>query len=35
MSLQELRGNSATPANVAAALDRMNEAYVKRVSARS
>jgi methyl-accepting chemotaxis protein len=30
MSLQELRGNPATPANVAAALDRMNEAYVER-----
>jgi len=30
MSLQELRGNPATPANVAAALDKMNEAYVKR-----
>jgi methyl-accepting chemotaxis protein len=30
MSLQELKGNPATPANVAAALDRMNEAYVKR-----
>jgi methyl-accepting chemotaxis protein len=29
-SLQELRGNPATPANVAAALDRMNEAYVQR-----
>jgi methyl-accepting chemotaxis protein len=29
-SLQELRGNPATPANVAAALDRMNEAYVER-----
>ena len=28
MSLQELRGNPATPANVAAALDKMNEAYV-------
>ena len=28
MSLQQLRGNSATPANVAAALERMNEAYV-------
>ena len=28
--LQELRGNPATPANVAAALDRMNEAYVER-----
>ena len=27
MSLQELRGNPATPANVAAALDKMNEAY--------
>lgn len=30
MSLQELRGNPATPANVAAALDKMNEAYVTR-----
>ena len=30
MSLQELRGNPATPANVAAALDKMNEAYVDR-----
>jgi methyl-accepting chemotaxis protein len=30
MSLQELRGNPATPANVAAALDKMNEAYVGR-----
>ena len=30
MSLQELRSNPATPANVAAALDKMNEAYVKR-----
>ena len=30
MSLQELRGNPATPANVAAALEKMNEAYVKR-----
>jgi methyl-accepting chemotaxis protein len=29
-SLQELRGNPATPSNVAAALDRMNEAYVER-----
>lgn len=29
-SLQELRGNPATPANVAAALNRMNEAYVVR-----
>jgi methyl-accepting chemotaxis protein len=29
-SLQELRGNPATPANVAAALERMNEAYVER-----
>ena len=28
MSLQPLRGNPATPANIAAALDRMNEAYV-------
>ena len=30
MSLQELRGNPATPANVAAALDKMNDAYVDR-----
>jgi methyl-accepting chemotaxis protein len=30
MSLQELRGNPATPANVAAALERMNAAYVDR-----
>ena len=30
MSLQELRGNPATPANVAAALGKMNEAYVDR-----
>jgi methyl-accepting chemotaxis protein len=30
MSLQELRGNPATPANVAAALARMNDAYVDR-----
>src|SRR5215218_632297 len=30
MSLQQLRGNPATPANVAAALDKMNEAYVDR-----
>ena len=29
-SLQELRGNPATPVNVAAALDRMNDAYVGR-----
>ncbi len=29
-SLQELRGNPATPANVAAALERMNDAYVGR-----
>jgi methyl-accepting chemotaxis protein len=29
-SLQELRGNPATPANVAAALGRMNDAYVDR-----
>jgi methyl-accepting chemotaxis protein len=29
-SLQELRGNPATPANVAAALNRMNEVYVER-----
>jgi methyl-accepting chemotaxis protein len=30
MSLQELRGNPATPANVTAALNRMNDAYVER-----
>jgi methyl-accepting chemotaxis protein len=30
MSLQELRGNPATPANVSAALGRMNEAYIER-----
>jgi methyl-accepting chemotaxis protein len=30
LSLQELRGNPATPANVAAALAKMNEAYVGR-----
>ena len=30
MSLQALRGNPATSANVAAALERMNEAYVER-----
>ena len=30
MSLLELRGNPATPANVAAALDKMNEVYVER-----
>ena len=30
MSLQPLRGNPATPANIAAALERMNEAYVGR-----
>jgi HAMP domain-containing protein len=30
LSLQELRGNPATPANVAAALNRMNDAYVER-----
>jgi methyl-accepting chemotaxis protein len=30
MSLQDLRGNPATPANVAAALERMNETYVGR-----
>jgi methyl-accepting chemotaxis protein len=30
MSLQELKGNPATPANVAAALGKMNEAYVER-----
>jgi methyl-accepting chemotaxis protein len=29
-SLTELRGNPSTPANVAAALERMNEAYVER-----
>jgi methyl-accepting chemotaxis protein len=29
-SLQELRGNAATPANVAAALGKMNESYVER-----
>ena len=29
-SLQELRGNPATPPNVAAALERMNELYVNR-----
>src|SRR5882757_3744982 len=29
-SLQELRGNPATPANVTAALGRMNDAYVER-----
>jgi methyl-accepting chemotaxis protein len=29
-SLQELRGNPATPANVAAALTKMNEVYVER-----
>jgi methyl-accepting chemotaxis protein len=29
MSLLELRGNSATPANIAAALDRLNESYVE------
>ncbi|MET0709198.1 MAG: methyl-accepting chemotaxis protein, partial [Tardiphaga sp.] len=29
-SLQELRGNPATPGNVAAALDKMKEAYVDR-----
>ncbi len=28
MSLQELRGNPATPANIAAALAKMNDAYV-------
>ncbi len=31
MSLQELKGNPATPANVAAALAKMNEAYVERL----
>lgn len=30
MSLQELRGNPATPANVEAALTHMNDAYVER-----
>jgi methyl-accepting chemotaxis protein len=30
MSLQDLRSNPATPANVAAALGKMNEAYVER-----
>jgi methyl-accepting chemotaxis protein len=30
MSLLELRGNPATPANVAAALDKMNDTYVTR-----
>ena len=30
MSLQELRGNPATPANIAAALGKMNDAYVDR-----
>ncbi|WP_065754967.1 methyl-accepting chemotaxis protein [Bradyrhizobium paxllaeri] len=30
MSLQELRGNPATPPNVAAALEKMNEVYVGR-----
>jgi methyl-accepting chemotaxis protein len=30
MSLQDLRGNPATPANVAAALGKMNDAYVGR-----
>lgn len=30
MSLQQLRGNPATPANVAAALEKMNDAYVGR-----
>jgi methyl-accepting chemotaxis protein len=30
MSLQQLRGNPATPANISAALDKMNEAYVDR-----
>ncbi len=29
-SLQELRGNPATPANVAAALGKMNDDYVER-----
>ena len=31
MSLQELKGNPATPANVAAALAKMNDAYVERL----
>ena len=31
MSLQELKGNPATPANVTAALAKMNEAYVERL----
>ena len=30
MSLQELRGNPATPANVAAALEKMNDIFVTR-----
>jgi methyl-accepting chemotaxis protein len=30
MSLQDLRGNPATPPNVAKALEKMNEAYVER-----
>src|SRR5512144_1920093 len=30
MTLQELRGNPATPANVAAALGKMNELFVDR-----
>ncbi len=30
MSLQQLRGNPATPANVAATLEKLNEAYVGR-----
>src|SRR6202171_1472386 len=30
MSLQELKGNPATPANVAAGLGKMNDAYVER-----
>ena len=30
MSLEELRGNPATPANVASALEKMNTAYVER-----
>ena len=30
MSLQELKGNPATPANVAATLGKMNDAYVER-----
>jgi methyl-accepting chemotaxis protein len=33
LSLQELKGNPATPANVAAALGKMNDAYVGRFGA--